>query len=172
MPDRVLTFGRYRLERRAGLTSGMREVKLTPKALSLLSQALDVAEHVAAHDLQHLLADAGHDVELRPVGQERENVGGVVYLDVCVDGELPRVAVVVVNVRRELMRERRRGQVVPRRRPVQADRKTKAPRELDPFDRLARIEICACDPVLPQLDRIDVVACVHPHGAHLSVLPA
>src|SRR3954447_4214718 len=37
MPDRVLTFGRYRLERRAGLTSGMREVKLTPKALSLLS---------------------------------------------------------------------------------------------------------------------------------------
>src|SRR5947199_6229207 len=37
MPDRALTFGRYRLEPRSGLTSGGREIKLTPKALSLLS---------------------------------------------------------------------------------------------------------------------------------------
>src|SRR3954468_5568121 len=37
MSDRALTFGRYRLEPRSGLTSGTREVKLTPKALSLLS---------------------------------------------------------------------------------------------------------------------------------------
>ena len=37
MPDRALTFGRYRLEPRSGLTSGMRAIKLTPKALSLLS---------------------------------------------------------------------------------------------------------------------------------------
>ena len=37
MPDRALTFGRYRLEPRSGLTSGTRQIKLTPKALSLLS---------------------------------------------------------------------------------------------------------------------------------------
>ncbi|MEA2928591.1 MAG: hypothetical protein QOG38_1019, partial [Hyphomicrobiales bacterium] len=37
MPDRALTFGRYRLEPRGGLTSGAREVHLTPKALALLS---------------------------------------------------------------------------------------------------------------------------------------
>ena len=37
MPDRTLTFGRYRLEPGAGLTSGAREVHLTPKALALLS---------------------------------------------------------------------------------------------------------------------------------------
>src|SRR5215211_8249875 len=37
MPDRALTFGRYRLDPRDGLMSGAREVKLTPKALSLLS---------------------------------------------------------------------------------------------------------------------------------------
>src|SRR5438270_1862230 len=37
MPDLALTFGRYRLEPRSGLTSGGREIKLTPKALSLLS---------------------------------------------------------------------------------------------------------------------------------------
>ena len=37
MPDRALTFGRYRLEPRRGLTSGAREVRLTPKALALLS---------------------------------------------------------------------------------------------------------------------------------------
>ena len=37
MPDRALTFGRYRLDRRVGLMSGAREVKLTPKALALLS---------------------------------------------------------------------------------------------------------------------------------------
>jgi TolB-like protein/Flp pilus assembly protein TadD len=37
MPDRALTFGRYRLEPRGGLMSGAREVRLTPKALALLS---------------------------------------------------------------------------------------------------------------------------------------
>jgi len=37
MTDRVLTFGRYRLEPRRGLKSGGREVHLTPKALALLS---------------------------------------------------------------------------------------------------------------------------------------
>jgi TolB-like protein len=37
MPDRALTFGRYRLQPRRGLMSGTREVKLTPKALALLS---------------------------------------------------------------------------------------------------------------------------------------
>ncbi len=37
MPDRPLTFGRYRLEPRGGLMSGAREVRLTPKALALLS---------------------------------------------------------------------------------------------------------------------------------------
>ncbi len=36
MLDRVLTFGRYRLEPRGGLMSGAREVRLTPKALALL----------------------------------------------------------------------------------------------------------------------------------------
>jgi TolB-like protein/cytochrome c-type biogenesis protein CcmH/NrfG len=37
MPDRTLTFGRYRLEPRSGLVSGKRQVRLTPKALALLS---------------------------------------------------------------------------------------------------------------------------------------
>ena len=37
MQDRTLTFGRYRLEPRGGLMSGRREVRLTPKALALLS---------------------------------------------------------------------------------------------------------------------------------------
>jgi TolB-like protein/tetratricopeptide (TPR) repeat protein len=37
MPDRALTFGRYRLEPRVGLMAGEREVRLTPKALALLS---------------------------------------------------------------------------------------------------------------------------------------
>ena len=37
MLDRSLTFGRYRLDPRSGLTSGAREVRLTPKALALLS---------------------------------------------------------------------------------------------------------------------------------------
>src|SRR4051812_4116000 len=37
MPDKALTFGRYRLDPRTGLTAGPREVKLTPKALALLS---------------------------------------------------------------------------------------------------------------------------------------
>ncbi|MEA2876496.1 MAG: hypothetical protein QOF14_1692 [Hyphomicrobiales bacterium] len=37
MAERTLTFGRYRLEPRGGLMSGAREVKLTPKALALLS---------------------------------------------------------------------------------------------------------------------------------------
>jgi len=37
MLDRPLSFGRYRLEPRGGLMSGAREVRLTPKALTLLS---------------------------------------------------------------------------------------------------------------------------------------
>jgi TolB-like protein len=37
MLDRALTFGRYRLEPRGGLMSGDRNVRLTPKALALLS---------------------------------------------------------------------------------------------------------------------------------------
>jgi TolB-like protein/Flp pilus assembly protein TadD len=37
MPERTLTFGRYRLEPRSGLMSGAREIRLTPKALALLS---------------------------------------------------------------------------------------------------------------------------------------
>ncbi len=37
MLDRALTFGRYRLEPQVGLMSGDREVRLTPKALALLS---------------------------------------------------------------------------------------------------------------------------------------
>jgi TolB-like protein len=37
MPDRTLSFGRYRLEPRGGLMSGDRSVRLTPKALALLS---------------------------------------------------------------------------------------------------------------------------------------
>src|SRR5687767_10207719 len=37
MQDRALTFGRYRLEPRIGLMAGDREVRLTPKALALLS---------------------------------------------------------------------------------------------------------------------------------------
>jgi TolB-like protein len=37
MQDRTLTFGRYRLEPRGGLMSGDRNVRLTPKALALLS---------------------------------------------------------------------------------------------------------------------------------------
>ena len=41
MPDRALTFGRYRLEPRVGLMSGDREVRLTPKALALLSFIAD-----------------------------------------------------------------------------------------------------------------------------------
>src|SRR5437588_7667224 len=41
MPDRVLTFGRYRLAPRVGLMSGGRQVRLTPKALALLSFMVD-----------------------------------------------------------------------------------------------------------------------------------
>jgi TolB-like protein/Flp pilus assembly protein TadD len=37
MPERTLTFGRYRLEPRGGLMSGAREIRLTPKALALLT---------------------------------------------------------------------------------------------------------------------------------------
>jgi TolB-like protein len=37
MPDRTLNFGRFRLEPRGGLMSGDRNVRLTPKALALLS---------------------------------------------------------------------------------------------------------------------------------------
>jgi hypothetical protein len=41
MLDRTLTFGRYRLEARGGLMSGDRNVRLTPKALALLSFMAD-----------------------------------------------------------------------------------------------------------------------------------
>lgn len=41
MLDRTLTFGRYRLEPRGGLMSGDRNVRLTPKALALLSFIAD-----------------------------------------------------------------------------------------------------------------------------------
>jgi len=37
MPERTLTFGRYRLEPRGGLMSGAREIRLSPKALALLT---------------------------------------------------------------------------------------------------------------------------------------
>jgi DNA-binding winged helix-turn-helix (wHTH) protein len=37
MLDRTLTFARYRIEPRGGLMSGNREVRLTPKALALLT---------------------------------------------------------------------------------------------------------------------------------------
>src|SRR5262245_33537508 len=37
MLDRTLSFGRYRTEPRRGLMSGNREVRLTPKALALLT---------------------------------------------------------------------------------------------------------------------------------------
>ena len=37
MPERTLSFGRYRLEPQGGLMSGARNVHLTPKALALLS---------------------------------------------------------------------------------------------------------------------------------------
>jgi len=37
MLDRTLTFGRYRLEPQGGLMSGAREIRLTPKALALLT---------------------------------------------------------------------------------------------------------------------------------------
>jgi TolB-like protein/Flp pilus assembly protein TadD len=41
MLNRVLTFGRYRLEPRGGLKSGDRNVRVTPKALALLSYLAD-----------------------------------------------------------------------------------------------------------------------------------
>src|SRR6185295_18033910 len=41
MLDRTLSFGRYRLEPRGGLMSGTRPVRLTPKALALLSFMAD-----------------------------------------------------------------------------------------------------------------------------------
>ena len=50
MPDRALTFGRYRLEPRSGLTSGGREIKLTPKALSLLSFLAERPGEVITND--------------------------------------------------------------------------------------------------------------------------
>src|SRR4051794_6919926 len=41
MPDRTLTFGRYRLKPGVGLMRGARQVHLTPKALALLSFLAD-----------------------------------------------------------------------------------------------------------------------------------
>ena len=50
MPDRALTFGRYRLEPRSGLRSGTREIRLTPKALALLSYLAARAGEVVTKD--------------------------------------------------------------------------------------------------------------------------
>src|ERR1043165_4234250 len=50
MPDKVLSFGRYRLDARVGLTSGTREIKLTPKALSLLSFLAERPGEVVSKD--------------------------------------------------------------------------------------------------------------------------
>src|SRR3954471_22169133 len=50
MPDRALAFGRYRLEPRRGLMSGGREIKLTPKALALLSYLTERPGEVVNHD--------------------------------------------------------------------------------------------------------------------------
>ena len=50
MPDRALTFGRYCLDPRVGLTSGAREIKLTPKALTLLSFLAQRSGEVVSKD--------------------------------------------------------------------------------------------------------------------------
>ena len=50
MPERILTFGRYRLEPQSGLTSGGRNVHLTPKALALLSYMADRPGEVITKD--------------------------------------------------------------------------------------------------------------------------
>ena len=50
MPDRSLTFGRYRLEPRVGLMCGERDVHLTPKALALLSFIADRPGEVIAKE--------------------------------------------------------------------------------------------------------------------------
>jgi TolB-like protein len=50
MSDRALTFGRYRLDLRRGLTSGAREIRLTPKALALLSYLAEHPGEVVAKD--------------------------------------------------------------------------------------------------------------------------
>jgi TolB-like protein/Flp pilus assembly protein TadD len=50
MPDRALSFGRYRLEPRAGLMSGTRDVRLTPKALALLSFLAERPGEVVSKD--------------------------------------------------------------------------------------------------------------------------
>jgi TolB-like protein len=50
MSERVLTFGRYRLEPQGGLMSGSRNVHLTPKALALLSYMADRPGEVVTKD--------------------------------------------------------------------------------------------------------------------------
>jgi TolB-like protein len=50
MPDKVVNFGRYRLDTRVGLTSGTRDIKLTPKALSLLSFLAERPGEVVSKD--------------------------------------------------------------------------------------------------------------------------
>ena len=50
MPERTLTFGRYRLEPSGGLMSGGRNVHLTPKALALLSYMADRPGEVVTKD--------------------------------------------------------------------------------------------------------------------------
>jgi len=50
MPEQTLTFGRYRLEPRGGLMSGKRAIKLTPKALALLSCLTERSGEVVTKD--------------------------------------------------------------------------------------------------------------------------
>jgi TolB-like protein/Flp pilus assembly protein TadD len=50
MLDRALTFGRYRLDPRGGLMSGAREVRLTPKALTLLCYLAERPGEVVTKD--------------------------------------------------------------------------------------------------------------------------
>jgi len=50
MLDRALAFGRYRLEPRRGLLHGAREIKLTPKALALLSYLTERPGEVVSKD--------------------------------------------------------------------------------------------------------------------------
>jgi TolB-like protein/Flp pilus assembly protein TadD len=50
MPERTLTFGRYRLEPLGGLLSGGRNVHLTPKALALLSYIAERPGEVVTKD--------------------------------------------------------------------------------------------------------------------------
>ena len=50
MTDQGISFGRYRLDPRGGLTSGAREIRLTPKALALLSYLTERPGEVVTKD--------------------------------------------------------------------------------------------------------------------------